>query len=282
MTTATVPPFIVSFGMGNSGREPAKRCVNRTEFNEGGHGWPQFTDTHLLPAIGLGATVIQIPNPAGEVPGPMQAEAFREAERAGLPLLADTRAFVRAVRATRDAGASVIVYMGGVGGSRYIKGGSTHRERLRRARECYQPIFDSGAALALDGDAVLPTNSDDSEIVDALAEFQPDPTVPQYVEALWGARSRWCWDRPCIIFDSTYRIWKRLGFSGLGFTDAPTRQGVRLHRIIDSFDVNDPAAMLADGPKAAQAIYDDGHGVIVNGDTFIDGRVRFDVVKPAG
>lgn len=262
-------------GIGNSGEDPARRCVNRIEFNQGGGGWPQLLDTRILPTIALGAVPV-IANPAGEVPGPQQAEAFIEAAHAGLPLMADTVAFVKAIRAAcAVAGQPVIVYMGGVFSSRYIHAGTTFKAKLRRARQCYQPVLDSGAILALDGDSEAQTNTDNARIIDALSVMQADPTTPQIIEAIWGIHGSWAYDRPCVIIDGTYRRWKAEGWATHGVIDpASNPQHSRVSRIIDAAG----ETWLSDASKAAQSVWADGHDVWVTADPFVDNRVRFEAL----
>lgn len=261
-------------GVGNSSTDTANRCVGRKEFLSGGGGWEELLETRILPIKELGCPNIIIGNPAGELPGLQQADAWALAKKAGLTLLSDTGAFVRAMWAAKPEGINLMAYMGGVNNSSYIKAGATHRDRLRRARQCYQPIFDGGIGLALDGDAEIHPNSDASEIVDALAEFQPDPRRPQYLEAMWA--SSWGTDRPCVVLETEYQRTKaRASVKNAG-----------VYRIIDNsggdpLQVNKPEWWLAEGPKRAAQIRADGHGIVVSADPFVDAKMPFSVLAVA-
>lgn len=266
-------PLYAILGIGNSGGDASQRLVNRREFLPCGGGWMSILTSRIIPLIGLGFTNIVIANPAGEVPGFQQAEAWIEARKAGLSLLADIPAFVTAMQIARSKGANLLCYMGGVLNSTYIRQGKDHRQRLRRAMECYKPVFDADVGLVLDGDAAVHPNSDASEIIDALAECRPNPDRPQMLEALCD--SSWGTDRPVVVRDSTYRTGSK----------RPAK-GQDCYRIIDNAGgtgamVNSPEWWRTVGPQQVALIRADGHGVWVNSDPFVDSGMSASVLEVA-
>jgi hypothetical protein len=133
--------------------------------------------------------------------------------------------------------------------------------------------------LGLDGDAQVTPNSNEAQILDALAELQPDPQNPQFLEAL--NLSKWGRDRPIIVLDSTYRRNRDLGFVGM-YPPLPVQPVLRivdnLNNPSDGAPMNDINWWLGDGKKQVESIQRDGHIPILNADPFIDHKVKFSEV----
>jgi hypothetical protein len=267
-----LPPYLAQLNVGGFGTDQDARLyrTGRAQFLPGGGGWPALVDEVIMPAIKLGAPGILLFLPHG-LPGPGVFQAEPPASIALThPLLVDN--FIKAFEPVRALGIPVVYYIGGTRRSDYIHHGKTHRERLRRARECYQLCFDAGMILALDNDSDVPNNSDVQEIDDALAVFQPDPSIPQMIEALWGLHNTWSWDRPCWVLESTYQKWKKLGWEAQGLRDP---RGPGLPPVYRNVDCDLSGDWLTAIRHCVGDIVGDGHRAILPLDAFTGNSTPF-------
>lgn len=279
--TTTLPTFLVSLNVGNSGSDPATRYVNRLEFLPGGGGHPALVAGRATRALELGAPGIYLGLPHGfhMINGLYQAEPPEFIRAAGFPLLVDD--FAEAwTEITFGAGVPVLYYTGGIKSTVYIRAGRNDRERLRRARQCYQLCFDAGMMLGLDGDCAIYPNTNEAQIADALAEMQPDASKPQFIEALNG--TSWGRDRPLIVLDSSYRRW-RAHTGNLSWLPPTPAQAV--YRIVDNLDnpddgapINSPAWWADAGRRQVAEIVADRHFPIINSDPFCNDGIPFKTV----